>query len=131
VTISLLGFILFSKAVFAQIIRRNWRIQLAIGIAAATAALAIALSTGSLDLQAPPRTAVDVLFWILIAVDSWCWTLFFLFVGMRYLDRTNKYLAYGQEAILPSSFSTSRSSLSWPTLPFSGRRAWSLSSCSS
>ena len=34
-------------------------------------------------------------------MDSWCWTLFFLFLGMRYLDYTNRYLDYGQEAILP------------------------------
>jgi hypothetical protein len=27
--------------------------------------------------------------------------LFFLFIGIRYLDYTNRYLEYGQEAILP------------------------------
>jgi hypothetical protein len=34
-------------------------------------------------------------------MDSWCWTLFFVFIGMRCLNDTNKYLEYGQEAILP------------------------------
>ena len=97
----LLGFMLFSQPGFLQAIRRDWRINLGIGTVAAASAMAIAASTGTLDLQAPPRSLIDVLFWILIAIDSWCWTLFFLFVGMRYLDRTNKYLEYGQNAILP------------------------------
>jgi len=97
----LLGYILFSQNGFLQAIRRDWRFSLGIGIGAAASALAIAASTGTLDLQAPPRTWLDILFWILISIDSWCWTLFFLFIGMRYLDYTNKYLEYGQEAILP------------------------------
>jgi hypothetical protein len=97
----LFGYILFSHAAFLPAIRRDWRINLGVGIAAAAAALIIAVSTGTLDLQAPPRSALDVLFWILISIDSWCWVLFFLFVGMRYLDYTNQYLEYSQAAILP------------------------------
>jgi hypothetical protein len=97
----LLGYILFSERMFLQVIRRDWRINLGVGILAAAAAMAIAVSSGTLDLQAPPQSLLDILFWILISVDSWCWTLFFLFIGMRYLDYSNNYLAYGQEAILP------------------------------
>jgi glucans biosynthesis protein C len=97
----LLGYMLFSQEGFLHAIRRGWRINLGVGIAAAASALAIAASTDTLDLQAPPRTPLDILFWILIAIDSWCWTLFFLFIGMRYLNYTNRYLEYGQDAILP------------------------------
>ena len=97
----LLGFILFSHMGFLQAIRRDWRISLVVGVVAAVAAMAIAVSNGSLDLEAAPHTVMDGLFWILISIDSWCWTLFFIFIGMRYLDYTNKYLEYGQEAILP------------------------------
>lgn len=96
-----LGYMLFSQQGFLQAIRRDWRINLGVGVVAAASALAIAASTGTLDVQAPPRTFLDILFWILIAIDSWCWTLFFLFIGMRYLDYTNKHLEYGQAAILP------------------------------
>ncbi|MCA9875546.1 MAG: acyltransferase family protein, partial [Anaerolineales bacterium] len=96
-----LGYLLFSDAAFLQAIRRDWPITLGVGIVAAAAALAIVATTGTLDLQAPPQTPLDVLFWVLISVDSGSWTLFFIFVGMRYLDYTNKYLAYGQAAILP------------------------------
>lgn len=97
----LLGYVLFSWDEFLRAILRDWRIHLSIGIAATAAALAIVVSTGSLDLEAAPSTLLDVLFWILISVDSWCWTLFFLYVGMRYLNYTNKNLEYGQDAILP------------------------------
>jgi len=100
-TFFLLGFILFAKQGFLEAIRRDWRIHLGVGIVAAAAAMGIALSTGTLDLQAPPRTALDILFWMLISIDAWSWTLFFLFIGMRYLDFTNPTLEYSQEAILP------------------------------
>jgi hypothetical protein len=36
-----------------------------------------------------------------VVLSSWCWTIFFLFVGMRFLDFSNRWLDYGQEAILP------------------------------
>jgi hypothetical protein len=97
----LLGYVLFSQAGFLHAIRRDWRIHLGAGIGAAVSALVIVAATGTLELEAPPRTALDALFWILIALDSWCWTLFFLFIGMRYLDYTDGYLEYGQNAILP------------------------------
>jgi hypothetical protein len=97
----LLGYLLFSQQEFLHAVRRDARICLAAGAAAAASALAIAVTTGSLDLQAPPRTWLDTLFWLLIAVDSWCWTLFFLAAGMRYLNYTNRYLEYGQGAVLP------------------------------
>lgn len=97
----LLGFILFSQPAFLKAIYRDWRINLSFGIIATGFGMAIALSTGTFDLQSPPRTAIDILFWVLIALDGWCWTLFFLFVGMRYLNFSNSYLEYGQEAVLP------------------------------
>ncbi len=41
------------------------------------------------------------MFWCLISLDGWCWTLFVLYVGMRYLDHAGPALAYGQRAVLP------------------------------
>jgi peptidoglycan/LPS O-acetylase OafA/YrhL len=97
----LLGFVLYANERFLQAVRRDWPFALGIGIAAAAGGLAIAISTGNLDVETPPRTLLDVLFWILIGIDGWCWSLFFLFIGMRYLDFTDKVLEYGQDAILP------------------------------
>lgn len=97
----LLGYVLFSQQGFLEAISRDWRLILGVGVAAAAGALAMAAATGTLDLQAPPRTAGDLLFWTLIAIDSWCWALFFLYLGLRYLEYSNPYLEYAQEAILP------------------------------
>lgn len=96
-----LGYLLFSHQGFLQAIRRNWRLSLGVGILATVSGIAIVSATGSLDLQSPPRDLLAILLWIVIAVDSWCWPLVVLSIGMRYLNFTNKYLQYGQDAILP------------------------------
>ena len=36
-----------------------------------------------------------------MATCGWCWTAFFLFIGMRFLNFSNRVLEYGQEAIVP------------------------------
>jgi peptidoglycan/LPS O-acetylase OafA/YrhL len=41
------------------------------------------------------------LLWGMWSVNSWCWTMFMMYVGMRYLDFTNKWLEYGGEMIMP------------------------------
>jgi surface polysaccharide O-acyltransferase-like enzyme len=48
-----------------------------------------------------PGTPGFYLFWSVWAINSWSWTLFVLYIGMRYLDFTNKWLVYGRETILP------------------------------
>jgi glucan biosynthesis protein C len=95
------GFILFSNQGFLRAIKRDWWIALVLGIAAAAAGMGMALSSGTLDLQTAPHTLRDFLFWGLVSIDSWCWTIFFVYIGMRFLDYSNRWLAYGQEAILP------------------------------
>lgn len=100
-TFFLFGYILYADERFLDAVRRDWRIHLGVGIVAAVGGMALVAYTGNLDVESPPRTPLDVLFWILIAIDSWCWTLFIVFIGMRYLDFTNKYLEYGKDAIMP------------------------------
>jgi hypothetical protein len=36
------------------------------------------------------------------SINTWCWTLFVLYIGTRFLDFANKRLVYGQETVLPS-----------------------------
>ena len=97
----ILGYLLFADRQFAQAIRRDWPITLGVGIAAFLAFAAITLLTGDVNIEAGPRTLLDFVWWGLVAVNGWCWTAFVLFIGMRYLNHTNKWLQYGQEAILP------------------------------
>jgi peptidoglycan/LPS O-acetylase OafA/YrhL len=39
--------------------------------------------------------------WSVFSVNSWCWTMFVLYIGMRFLDFSNKWLRYGGETIMP------------------------------
>jgi surface polysaccharide O-acyltransferase-like enzyme len=96
-----LGYLLFTDLRFAQAIRRDWPILLAVGTAAFLGAMAIGLSFESFSIEMAPRTPVEFLFWGLITACGWCWTAVMLFVGMRFLDRDNRGLQYGQEALLP------------------------------
>jgi hypothetical protein len=48
-----------------------------------------------------PATPGYILYWIAWGINGWCWTLFVLYVGTRWLDFTNKWLMYGRETIVP------------------------------
>lgn len=100
-TFFLLGYLLFSHPDFLQAVRRDWPITLAGGILMASVGIVLVVIQGTPEVESPPKSLLDALFWILISLDGWCWALFFLYIGMRYLDFTNNYLAYGQEAVLP------------------------------
>jgi surface polysaccharide O-acyltransferase-like enzyme len=96
-----LGFVLYAHEGFARAIRRDWPILLATAILSTVAWAYLALTAESLDMEIPPRALRDFLFWTAVTVNSWSWTAFMLFVGMRYLDFSNKWLQYAQEAVLP------------------------------
>ena len=95
------GFILYAHEGFARAIRRDWRILLAGAIITSVAWASLALTTEDLDIEAPIRTARQALMWSVVSANAWCWSAFLLFVGMRTLDFTNKWLVWGQEAVLP------------------------------
>jgi glucan biosynthesis protein C len=96
-----LGFVLYAHEGFTRAIRRDWPILLAVGIASTAGWAYLALTTQSLEMEAAPRTLREFLIWAVVTVNSWCWTTFLLYIGMRYLDFSNKWLQYGQEAVLP------------------------------
>ena len=100
-TMFLFGFVLYAHEGFTRTIRRDWPILLTVGIVSTVAWVYLGLTAKSLDVEAPARTLRDLLMWGVITVNSWCWTTFLLFIGMRYLDFSNKWLEYGQEAVLP------------------------------
>jgi len=83
-------------------VRRDWWLLLALGTAIVLALLGMYLAglpvmTWGLDPSYPQ------FYWILslTTLIALCYTLTMLFVGMRFLDFTNKWLRYGQEAALP------------------------------
>ncbi len=96
-----LGFVLYAHKGFTRAIRRDWRILLATAIVSTAAWAYLALTDESLDLYASPRTLRDFTLWTVITINCWSWTALMLSIGMRYLDFDNKWLQYGQEAVLP------------------------------
>jgi surface polysaccharide O-acyltransferase-like enzyme len=48
-----------------------------------------------------PGSPGYVLYWTVWGINGWCWTLFVLYVGTRWLDFTNQWLMYGRETIVP------------------------------
>ena len=95
------GYVVISDERFRQAVCRDWPITLTLGTLAFAGGAAIAISTGELDIEAAPRTALEFVWWGLVATCGWCWTAFFLFVGMRFLNFSNRLLQYGQDAIVP------------------------------
>jgi glucan biosynthesis protein C len=96
-----LGFVLYAHEGFTRVIRRDWAILLIMVIVSTAAWAWLALADESLDLWTSPRTLQDFVLWTMITINGWCWTTFVLYIGMRHLDFGNKWLRYGQEAVLP------------------------------
>lgn len=97
----IVGYLLFADHRFIQAIRRDWLVTLTVGIAAFLAAVAISIATDEFDLELVPRTPLQWVWWTCFTACSWCWTVFMLFVGVRFLNFSNKWLHYWQEAVLP------------------------------
>jgi len=95
------GYILYADERFLQAVRRDWPITLAIGIVSTLFFFAIGAAGVAMDWAVAIRTPEFFLLWIVFSVNSWCWTLFVLNIGMRSLDFTNKWLQYGQDMIMP------------------------------
>lgn len=96
-----IGYLVISDERLRQAVRRDWPVTLTVGTLAFLGAAVISFSTGELDIEAAPRHLLDFTWWGLFAVCGWCWTAFTLFIGMRFLNFSNRLLRYGQEAIVP------------------------------
>ena len=96
-----IGCVVMSEERFGQAVWRDWPITLIVGTLAFLGGFAIVISTNELDIESVPRTPLEFVWWGLVATCGWCWTAFFLFVGMRFLNFSNRLLQYGQDAIVP------------------------------
>jgi peptidoglycan/LPS O-acetylase OafA/YrhL len=50
------------------------------------------------DWLASPGTLGFFVSHALWSVNSWCWTMFMIYIGMRFLDYSSQWLRYGREA---------------------------------
>jgi len=96
-----IGYLVISDERLRQAVRRDWPITLTVGTLTFLGGAVMAFSAGELDIEGAPRTLLDFAWWGLFAVCGWCWTAFTLFIGMRFLNFSNRVLRYGQEAIVP------------------------------
>jgi surface polysaccharide O-acyltransferase-like enzyme len=97
----LLGYLFYADERFLRAVRRDWWLALIVGIVTLLGILTT-LALGEADtLMDTPSAPGFYLFWVCAVIDAWCWSLFMLSVGMRYLDFSNKWLQHGQAAIVP------------------------------
>ncbi|MGD2251404.1 MAG: acyltransferase [Anaerolineales bacterium] len=95
------GYILYSDQRFEGAVRRDWPLMLTLGIISTLLFFAGAAAGVAIEWMSTPGIPQFYLGWALFSVNSWCWTIFVLYLGKRYLDFTNKWLQYGQQMIMP------------------------------
>jgi hypothetical protein len=103
-TFFILGYFLIADAQFFQAIRRDWWLHLVLGIVCTFFFFSVAAGVPVWDWLVSPGTLVFYISWAAWGINSWCWTMVMVYVGMRYLDRTNNWLLYGREASYPFYF---------------------------
>jgi surface polysaccharide O-acyltransferase-like enzyme len=97
-----LGFILFADERFAHAVRRDWPLLLTVGSVIVAGLVGVYLAgLPVLTWSETPGIPAFYVVQVLRAVIAVCFSLTTLFVGMRFMDFTNKWLRYGQEAIMP------------------------------
>jgi surface polysaccharide O-acyltransferase-like enzyme len=97
----LAGYLFYADERFLRAVRRDRWLVLAVGIAALLGLMATVALGEAETLFSTPSNPGFYVFWACAVVDSWCWLIVMLYVGMRFLDFSNKWTRYGQEAILP------------------------------
>lgn len=95
------GYVLFSDKRFAQAIRLNWLPALILGIASYGFLGWAMFEDVLLTWLGSPGSPWFYLSWIVWGLNSWSWTVFVLYIGMRFLNFRNRWLAYGLQAIVP------------------------------
>jgi glucan biosynthesis protein C len=98
------GYILIADERFMKAIRRDWLLHLILGIACTLFFFSVAAGLPVWDWLASPGTPGFYVSWTAWGINSWCWTMFIFYIGMRYLDTTNEWLKYGREASYPFFF---------------------------
>jgi len=95
------GYLIYADQRLIQAVRRDWRYALSIGTLSTLIMLVcLAFGEGS-EWVKDPGTLGFYLGWGLVGVNGWCWTLFALWVGMRFFDFRNRWLGRAQELIMP------------------------------
>ena len=109
------GYLIFSNSVFQSVIKRYWKISLVLGLITFVILKNFPIYFSSTYMQIiienlnPVLSVsfyelldfIEPLFWGLRALSSWFWIIALLGFGSLYLNRTNRFLKYANEAVLP------------------------------
>jgi len=95
------GYILYADPRFRQAIRRDRLLLFIVAITTMLAVLAIGFAGLLFEWSETPGIPGFYLFWSINTATSWCWSILMLYVGMRFLDFSNKWLQYARQAGLP------------------------------
>jgi peptidoglycan/LPS O-acetylase OafA/YrhL len=97
-----LGYTLFADERFISAIRRDWRIMLTVPTVIILVLLVMYIvDIPVLSWSSLPGIPQYYLLQFFVSTIAVCYSLTMLFIGMRFLDLTNRWLRYGQEAALP------------------------------
>jgi glucan biosynthesis protein C len=96
----LAGYLFYADERFLHAVRRDRWLVLGVAIASFLG-LTVTVGLGEDSWLSDPSVSWFYVLWALMPIDAWCWSLTMLFVGMRFLDFSNKWTRYGQEAVVP------------------------------
>lgn len=97
----ILGHLLYSDERFAGAIRRDRFLVLAAAIISSVLLFAGSIAGSVMAWSETPGSAGFYLVWSVVAVNGWCWSVSMVYVGMRFLDFSNRWLQYARTASLP------------------------------
>jgi glucans biosynthesis protein C len=102
-TFFLIGYMLPADERFTQAIKRNSWVSLIIGLVATELLFYLVFRRGYFDAweRHPSYTVGYLGYQTLRSLNTWCWIVFLLAMGTRFLNFNNKVLAYCNEAVLP------------------------------
>jgi hypothetical protein len=98
------GHIIIADVRFTQAIQRDWKLHLILGVVCTLFIFSVAFGVPVYEWLGARGTPAFYLTWTLWGLNSWCWTMMFLYLGMRHLNFTNKGLQYAREATYPFFF---------------------------
>jgi len=98
------GYIIIADERFLVAIRRDWLLHLILGVACTVFFFSSAFGVPVSDWMGSPGTLEFYVTWTLFGINSWCWTMTFFYIGMRFLDFSDNRLRYAREASYPFFF---------------------------
>jgi hypothetical protein len=98
------GYIIIAAEPFKQAIRRDWRMHLILGVFCTLFFFSVAAGVPVANWMYTPGNPGFYISWTLHSINAWCWTMVFFYIGMRFLDFTNKGIRYSREASYPFFF---------------------------